>query len=67
MHFAPDGIRVHDMVAHPLSQSLYFSLTRGRGDAGVRVVVSVTKVDEKVTVLPLENIRHARAALTNDL
>jgi hypothetical protein len=58
-----DQIRVHDMVAHPLSQSLYFSVTRGRGDAGVPVVVSVTKVDEKVTVLPLENIRHARAAL----
>jgi hypothetical protein len=58
-----DEIRVHDMVAHPLSQSLYFSLTRGRGDAGVPVVVRVTKVDETVTVLPLENIRHARAAL----
>jgi hypothetical protein len=58
-----DEIRVHDMVAHPLSQSLYFSLTRGRGDAGVPVVVRVTKVDEKVTVLPLEHIRHARAAL----
>ena len=58
-----DQIRVHDMVAHPLSQSLYFSLTRGRGDAAVPVVVSVTKVDEKVTVLPLESIKHARAAL----
>src|SRR5687768_4183769 len=58
-----DQIRVHDMVAHPLSQSLYFSITRGRGDAGVPVVVSVTKVDEKVTVMPLESIRHARAAL----
>jgi hypothetical protein len=58
-----DQIRVHDMVAHPLSQSLYFSVTRGRGEAAVPLVVSVTKVDEKVTVLPLENIRHARAAL----
>jgi hypothetical protein len=60
---ARDQIRVHDMVAHPLSQTLYFSVTRGRGDAAVPLVVSVTKVDEKVTVLPLENIRHARAAL----
>jgi hypothetical protein len=58
-----DEIRIHDMVAHPLSQSLYFSLTRGRGDAAVPLVVSVTKVDEKVAVLPLESIRHARAAL----
>jgi hypothetical protein len=60
-----DQIRVHDMVAHPLSQSLYFSLTRGRGDTAVPLVVSVTKVDEKVTVLPLESIRHARAALAD--
>jgi hypothetical protein len=60
-----DEVRVHDMVAHPLSQSLYFSLTRGRGESTVPVVVSVTKVDEKVTVLPLESIRHARAALND--
>jgi hypothetical protein len=60
-----DQIRVHDMVAHPLSQSLYFSLTRGRGDDATPVVVSVTKVDEKVTVLPLENMHHARAALAD--
>jgi len=56
-----DQIRIVDMVAHPLSQSLYFSLTRGRGNDAVPVLVSVTKADEKVTVLPLENIRHARA------
>jgi hypothetical protein len=58
-----DQVRVHDMVAHPLSQSLYFSLTRGRGETAVPLIVSVTKVDEKVTVLPLENIRHARATI----
>ena len=58
-----DQLRVHDMVAHPLSQSLYFSVTRGRGDAAVPLVVSVTKVDEKVTVLPLESIRHSRVTL----
>jgi hypothetical protein len=56
-----DQIRIVDMVAHPLSQSLYFSLTRGRGNDAVPVLVSVTKVDEKVTVLPIENIKHARA------
>ena len=56
-----DQIRIVDMVAHPLSQSLYFSLTRGRGNDAVPVLVSVTKADEKVTVLALESIRHARA------
>ena len=32
-----DQIRIVDMVAHPLSQSLYFSLTRGRGNDAVPV------------------------------
>ena len=58
-----DQIRVVDMVAHPRSQSLYFSLTRGRGNDAAPVLVSVTKVEEKVTILPLENIRHARATI----
>jgi hypothetical protein len=58
-----DKIRVVDMAAHPKSQALYFSLTRGRGDDAVPMVVRITKIDEKVTVLPLESIRHARAAL----
>jgi len=56
-----DQIRIVDMVAHPTSQSLYFSLTRGKGNDAVPALVRVTKADEKVTVLPLENIRNARA------
>ena len=60
-----DQIRIVDMVAHPRSQSLYFSLTRGRGNDAVPVLVSVTKVEETVTVLPLESIRHARAEIPN--
>ena len=60
-----DQLHIVDMVAHPLSQSLYFSLTRGKGNDAVPLVVSVTKADEKVTVLPLERIMNARAALTD--
>jgi hypothetical protein len=60
-----DQLRIVDMAAHPLSQTLYFSVTRGRGDAATPLVVSVTKADEKVGVLPLESIRHARAALAD--
>jgi hypothetical protein len=60
-----DQIHIVDMVAHPRSQSLYFSLTRGKGNDAVPLVVSVTKADEKVTLLPLERILHARAAITD--
>jgi hypothetical protein len=58
-----DQLRVIDMVAHPASQALYFSLTRGRGTDAVPLVVRVTKVDEKVTVIPLESIRHSKVDL----
>jgi hypothetical protein len=61
-----DQIHIVDMVAHPLSQTLYFSLTRGKGNSAVPLVVSVTKADEKVTVLPLENIRFARADIPHE-
>jgi hypothetical protein len=60
-----DEIRIVDMAAHPRSQTLYFSLTRGRGNDAVPLLVSVTKVEETVTILPLERIRHARAAIPN--
>lgn len=60
-----DQIHIVDMVAHPLSQSLYFSLTRGKGNDAVPLVVSVTKADEKVTVLPLERIMNARASIAD--
>ena len=58
-----DQIHIVDMVAHPVSQSLYFSLTRGKGNAAAPVLVRVTKADEKVTLLPLESIRFARAEI----
>ena len=57
-----DQIRIADMVTHPQSQSLYFSLTRGKGNDAAAVLVRVTK-DEKVSVLPLENIRNSRAEI----
>ena len=58
-----DQIRVHDMVAHPASQSVYFSVTKGHGDAAEPVLVRMTKRDSKFSVVSLEMIRHARVEL----
>ena len=58
-----DEILIHDMVAHPLSQSLYFSVTKGRGDAATPLIVRLTKRDKRVSVVPLDMIRHARLEL----
>lgn len=60
---AKDEIRVHDMVAHPTSQSIYFSVTKGRGEAATPVIVRLTKRDQQFSLVPLEMIRHARVEL----
>src|SRR5689334_1977612 len=65
MNTTRDQIRIRDMAAHPRSQSLYFSVTRGRGESATPALVRITKRDERVTVLPLESIRHARAELAD--
>jgi hypothetical protein len=58
-----DQIRVRDMVAHPLSQSLYFSVARGRGESATAAIIRIAKKDGRVSLLPMESIRHARAEL----
>lgn len=60
-----DQIRIHDMVAHPASQSVYFSVTKGRGDTAEPVLVRMTKRDSRFAVVPLDMIRHARVELPN--
>lgn len=60
-----DQIHIVDMVAHPGSQSLYFSLTRGKGNDAVPLLVRVAKADQNVSVLPLESIRNARADIAD--
>ena len=56
-------IRVNDMVAHPMSQSIYFSVTRGHGDDAQPLLVRLTKRDKQISVVSLETIRHARVEL----
>lgn len=58
-----DEIRVHDMVANPLSQTVYFSVTKGRGDAEMPMIVRLTKRDKQLSVVSLDMIRHARLEL----
>ena len=58
-----DEIRVHDMVASPSSQTVYFAVTTGRGDAETPVVVRLTKRDKQFSVVSLDMIRHARLEL----
>ena len=58
-----DDIRIHDMVANPLSQTVYFSVTKGRGEVAVPLLVRLTKRDKQFSVVSLDMIRHARLEL----
>ena len=58
-----DEIRVHDMVASPLSQAVYFSVTKGRGETETPVIVRLTKRDKQLSIVSLDMIRHARLEL----
>jgi hypothetical protein len=58
-----DQIRVHDMVAHPASQSVYFSVMKGHGDAAEPVLVRMGKSDKQFSAVSLDMIRHARFEL----
>jgi len=63
LNTSKDAIRIHDMVAHPFSQTIYFSVTKGRGDDATPLIVRLTKRDQRIAVLSLDAIRHARVEL----
>jgi hypothetical protein len=58
-----DQIQIRDMVAHPVSQAVYFSVARGKGTDAVPVIVRVAKSDRRITIVPLDNVRHSRIEL----
>ena len=58
-----DDIRIHDMVANPLSQTVYFSVTKGRGESALPFLVRLTKRDKQFSVVSLDMVRHARLEL----
>jgi hypothetical protein len=59
-----DQILVNDLIVNPVSKNVYISVSRGRGPEAAPVVLR-TDATGKLTELPLNNIRHARAALPN--
>lgn len=61
---APDRILLNDMAVNPISKRVYFAVSRGRGPAADAVILRADS-SGKLEELALDNINHARAALTN--
>ncbi|HSR68138.1 MAG TPA: hypothetical protein VLU25_09355 [Acidobacteriota bacterium] len=59
-----DQIRINELVVHPKSKRMYMSVTRGRGDSAVPVLV---RADAKgdLEEVELDNIPFAKASIDN--
>jgi len=60
----PDQILINDLATNPISKSVYISVTRGRGNAGVPVIVRVDAAG-KIEPLALDNVKYSKVMLPN--
>jgi hypothetical protein len=60
----PDQIIINDLKVNPISKNVYLSASRGRGPDAMPLIARVDG-EGNVTLLPLENIKHASVNLTD--
>lgn len=60
----PDAVTIHDMAVHPVSQQIYLSLTRGRGEDAMPVLLRIAK-DGTMDEVSLDGIHFSQASITN--
>jgi hypothetical protein len=58
----PSDIMINDVAVNPISKNVYVSAARGRGPDAAPLVVKVDGAG-KLTLLPLDNIRHETVSL----
>ena len=61
---APDQILINDVIVNPLSHNVYFSVTRGKGNDAVPVLLRVDAAG-KFTEISLDNVKHSKVMLPN--
>jgi hypothetical protein len=60
----PDQIMINDIKVNPVSKNVYLSAARGRGPDAAPLIAKVDGTG-KVTMLPLDNIKHQTLALSD--
>jgi hypothetical protein len=60
----PDQIMINDIKVNPVSKNVYLAAARGRGPDAMPVIAKVDGTG-KVTVLPLDNIKHQTLSLSD--
>jgi hypothetical protein len=61
---APDQIMINDVKVNPISKNAWLSASRGRGADAAPLIVRVDATGA-VTILALDNVRHASVSLTD--
>jgi hypothetical protein len=57
---------IHDMAVHPVSHSVYLTVTRGRGEGAQPALLRVTgDAARPIEVVSLDNVRHSMAPIPN--
>ncbi len=57
-------IRIHDLAVNPVSHNAYLSVTRGRGNSAVHVLLRV-KSDGSIEEVSLENVTYSKGSIPN--
>lgn len=60
----PDMVLIRDMATHPVSQNIYLSVSRGRGNDAVPVILRATK-SGKLEEVSLKEIAFSKASISN--
>jgi len=60
----PQQVMINDLAVNPISGNVYLSVSRGRGPDATPVLARLS-ADGKLDELPLDNVRFARAEISN--
>ena len=60
-----DDLILRDLAVHPRTHNVYVSLIRGRGNAGIPVVLRIDHRDGSISEVPLRDVAFSQIALDN--
>ncbi len=57
-------VQIHDLAVNPISQNVYLSVSRGRGNDTIYLLLSISPGGE-ISEVSLENVKYAKKELSN--
>jgi hypothetical protein len=60
-----DDVKISDMAVHPRTRNVYLTVTRGRGDSAIPLIIRVDRTDGSLEEVSLENVPFAAATISD--